>query len=71
MEKEDNEKTTFGGLVSTGARKGFKTLNRILERNSKTENILNIFYLKIYFTSADVRHTGFRSFSQIDDSLAI
>ncbi len=38
VETEDNEKTTFGGLVSTGARKGLKTLNRILERNSKTEN---------------------------------
>lgn len=39
MEKEDNEKTSFGGLVSTAARKSLKTYNKILERNSKTENL--------------------------------
>lgn len=38
MEKEDNEKTSFGGLVSTAARKSLKTYNKILERESKTEN---------------------------------
>ena len=38
IEQEDNEKATFGGLVSTGARKGLKTLNRMLERNSKGED---------------------------------
>lgn len=37
IEQEDNEKTTFGGLVSTGARKGLKTLNRILERGCDNE----------------------------------
>ena len=38
MEKEDSEKTTFGGSVSTGARKGLKTLNKMLERNYKAED---------------------------------
>lgn len=38
MEKEDNAKTSFGGLVSTAARKALKTYNKIMERNSKTEN---------------------------------
>ena len=39
MEKEDNEKTTFGGLVSTAARKSLKTYHKILERKSKAENL--------------------------------
>lgn len=38
MEKEDNEKTSFGGLVSTAARKSLKTYHKLLERKSKTEN---------------------------------
>ncbi|HRH41965.1 MAG TPA: HEAT repeat domain-containing protein, partial [Pyrinomonadaceae bacterium] len=31
----DNEKTTFGGLVSTAARKSLKTLSKILEDKEK------------------------------------
>lgn len=38
MEREDNEKTSFGGLVSAAARKSLKTYYKMLERKSKTEN---------------------------------
>ena len=39
MEKNDNEKTTFGGLVSTAARKGLKTLSKKLDaESSKYQN---------------------------------
>lgn len=38
IEKEDNAKTSFGGLVSTAARKSLKTYNKIMEEKVKKEN---------------------------------